>query len=137
MVVKNYETVTFQKKVDEILGYEIELSDYVYLPNHHHLEMMLESDDTTNNICRLDSKDILLPLSVRTRKFGDKMSLKGSNGKKKLKDIFIDKKIRLQDRDIWPVVVDAKGIIVWLPGLQKSKFDKQKEENYDIIIKYQ
>ena len=64
------------------------------------------------------------------------MIIKGLNGSKKIKDIFINEKISLRDRDLWPVVVDSKGVIVWLPGLKKSKFDKQKDEIYDIILKY-
>ena len=57
-------------------------------------------------------------------------------GSKKVKDIFIDEKINQNERNLWPVVVDSKGVIVWLPGLKKSKFDKQKDEIYDIILKY-
>ncbi|MEI3499127.1 MAG: tRNA lysidine(34) synthetase TilS [Bacilli bacterium] len=51
-------------------------------------------------------------------------------------DIFIDCKIPMHDRNIWPVVVDSNNTVVWLPGLKKSKFDKSKEEKYDIILKY-
>ena len=31
---------------------------------------------------------------------------------------------------------DAKGVVVWLPGLKKSKYDKKKTEKYDIILRY-
>ena len=58
------------------------------------------------------------------------------NGTKKLKDIFIDKKISIAERDVWPVVLDSKGNVVWIPGIKKSKFDKKKTDNYDIILKY-
>ena len=88
-----------------------------------------------NDTCRLSSDEVSLPLIVRTRRFGDKMAVKG-NGTKKIKDIFIDKKVKLSDRDLWPVVVDSKGVVVWLPGLKKSKYDKKKSESYDIILKY-
>ena len=57
-------------------------------------------------------------------------------GSKKINDIFIDKKISIQERNMWPVVVDSNNTIVWLPGLKKSKFDKTKSENYDIILRY-
>ncbi len=55
---------------------------------------------------------------------------------KKINDIFIDAKIPTHERDIWPVVVDSNDMVVWLPGLKKSKFDKTKTEKYDIILKY-
>ena len=90
----------------------------------------------TLTICRLSSDDICLPIIIRTRRVGDKINVKGLNGKKKVKDIFIDKKISLARRDTWPIVADSEGKILWIPGLKKSKFDKQKKEKYDIIMKY-
>ena len=78
-----------------------------------------------------------MPLTIRHRKPGDRMQYSGLNGSKKIKDIFIDQKISLSDRNIWPVVVDSDNNVVWLPGLRKSKYDKQKQEKYDIILKYQ
>ena len=136
VVKKSYQELYFENKADVLASYEIELEDFAYLPNGKHQAIVDEEDGTGNDVSRLDSKECVLPLTVRTRKLGDKMSLKGTNGQKKLKDIFIDKKVPLSDRDLWPVVVDAKGTIVFLPGLQKSKFDKSKSENYDIIVKY-
>ena len=136
LAIKSYQTIFFPKQIDQISSYEIELTKFVSLPNHRHLTLTDDDTGTGNDVCRLDSKECTLPLTVRTRRLGDRMYLKGTNGRKKLKDIFIDKKIPLDERDLWPVVVDAKGEIVWLPGLQKSKFDKKKTESYDIIIKY-
>ena len=112
------------------------LDNYIELPNHHYIEKVEFTSDNSNNICRLDSSEITLPLIVRTRKMGDKIRVKGLGGSKKVKDIFIDKKISLVNRDIWPIVVDSEGKIVWIPGLKKSIFDKKKSESYDIILKY-
>ena len=67
---------------------------------------------------------------------GDKINIKGMLGSKKISDIFIDEKIPTHERDIWPIVVDSNNVVVWIPGLKKSKFDKSKEEKYDIILKY-
>ena len=64
------------------------------------------------------------------------MEVKGLNGSKKINDIFIDTKIKQQERNLWPVVLDSKDTIVWLPGLKKSKLDKKNGEEYDIILKY-
>ena len=133
--MKNYHVLELQKVTTEIMTYEIEFSRYVELPNHHVIEEVEDDSGNSNSICRLSSKDISLPLIVRTRRIGDKMSVKGS-GTKKLKDIFIDKKVAPNERDIWPVVVDSKGVVVWLPGLKKSKYDKKKAETYDIILRY-
>ncbi len=135
IATKTYQELELKKVTTEITTYEVELSKYVELPNHHVIEQLDELSGTGNDTCRLLSSEISLPLTVRTRRFGDRMAVKG-NGTKKIKDIFIDKKVKLSDRDLWPVVVDAKGVVVWLPGLKKSKYDKKKTEKYDIILKY-
>ena len=133
---KNYNKFILIKEVDEILSYEIEFDKYVDLVNNHSIESVNESIDNSNNICRLNSNEISLPLIVRTRKIGDRIYIKNLGGSRKVKDIFIDKKIPLSDRDLWTIVLDSKGNVLWIPGLKKSKFDKQKDETYDIILKY-
>ena len=64
------------------------------------------------------------------------MLLKKINGTKKVKDIFIDSKVPVSLRDSWPIVIDSQNNILWIPGIKKSKFSKQKSEKYDIILKY-
>ena len=64
------------------------------------------------------------------------MEVLGLNGHKKINDIFTDCKINLNDRNLWPIVVDSENTIIFLPGLKKSKFCKTKDEKYDIILKY-
>ena len=136
MVVKSYNELSISKTFDEISSYEIEFNSYVGLPNGKKIELVNDDVGNSNNICRLNSKEISLPLIIRTRRFGDRIFIKGMNGSKKIKDIFIDKKIKLEDRDNWPVVTDSSGKILWIPGIKKSKFDKRKNESYDIIVKY-
>lgn len=133
---KSYNYFTLGRNVDVISSYEIEFNNYVMLPNNHYIELVDSIDGNSNNICRLDSSEITLPLIVRTRKFGDRMAVKGLNGTRKIKDIFIDKKISLEKRDSWPIVVDSRGIVVWIPGIKKSKFDKKKTDVYDIVLRY-
>lgn len=136
VAIKCYNEFYLTKEVEELTFYEIEFNDYATLPNKHVIKKVDDTDDNSNNICRLSSKDVSLPLIIRTRKLGDRIQVKGLNGKKKIKDIFIENKIGLRERDLWPVVVDSTDKVVWIPGLKKSKFDKQKDENYDIIMKY-
>lgn len=133
---KNYNYFVLSRQTKIISSYEIEFDNYVLLPNNHYIEKISDISDNSNNICRLDSNDITLPLIVRSRRMGDKIKVKGLNGTKKVKDIFIDKKMSLANRDIWPIVLDSKGEVVWIPGIKKSKFDKKKTEKYDIILKY-
>ena len=133
---KEYNKLIITRDVNEISSYEIEFDKYVLLPNKHFIETIDFTTNNSNNICRLNSNEIALPLIVRSRKLGDKIKIKGLNGSKKVKDIFIDSKISLNDRDLWPIVVDSFGNVVWIPGIKKSKFDKKIDEEYDIILKY-
>ena len=136
IAIRRYNEIEFTKEDIEDSLYEIELIDQIQLTNGKTIEIVKESDMTNNFICRLDSKEIKLPLYVRNRREGDKIEIKGLNGSKKIKDIFINEKITSDERMLWPIVLDSNENIVWLPGLKKSKFDKTKEEKYDIIIKY-
>ena len=133
---KSYNMLELKRETLEITSYEIEFNNYVLLPDNHIIESIDDTSDNSNNICRLSSKEITLPLVVRTRRIGDRMIVKGLDGSKKVKDIFIDKKIRMDKRDAWPIVVDSKGKIVWIPGVKKSAYDKKKIESYDIVLKY-
>lgn len=135
-VVKCYEKVEFTNQIKEVVSYEIELIKFASLPNGHKLEFVSEEEGNGNDVCRIASDEVELPLYVRTRQHGDRMFLKKIDGYRKIKDIFIDCKVPIKDRDKWPVVVDSKDRIIWLPGLKKSKFTKLKSEKYDIIIKY-
>ena len=96
-------------------------------------------EDTTedgNDICRLNSKKLNLPLYLRSRQPGDTIEQKGLNGHKKIKEIFIENKIPKHLRDTYPILVDNKDQIIWIPNIKKSKFNSQKQEFYDIILKY-
>lgn len=134
--MKEYNSLVFEKENLDVSDYEYELVETVTLPNEKVIKFTNDINDNSNFICRLDSADIKLPLIVRNRRNGDKMTIKGLSGSKKLKDIFINEKVSIRDRQVWPVVTDSTDTIVWLPGLKKSQFDKKKNEKYDIIIKY-
>ena len=136
VAIKSYNKLEIRKKIDEICEYKMEIDSYCKLPNNHIIEIVDSCDTNDNNVLRLNKSDVLMPLYVRTRRVGDRMQLKNTNGSRKLKDIFIDCKIPINQRDKWPVVVDSKDTVVWIPGIKKSKFSKSKVEKCDIILKY-
>ncbi|MFD2923470.1 tRNA lysidine(34) synthetase TilS [Halobacillus naozhouensis] len=74
--------------------------------------------DLFEYIC--DSYHVKLPLIVRTRRPGDRISPRGMDGSKKVKDIFIDQKVPTDRREDWPLVTDSDGHILWLVGLKKG-----------------
>jgi len=96
------------------------------------LEDIIDTDG--NDVCRLNSKDIRLPLYLRNKKNGDYIEVKGLNGKKKIKDIFIDSKLPKDKRDNYPLLVDSNDNILWIPFIKKSKYNVKKNEFCDIIL---
>ena len=130
----NYAWIEDYKNIEK---YNLILKSKLDLPNNHIIEIISNTSDHSNYITKLNTKDFKLPLHVRTKKNGDKIILKGSNQTKKIKDIFINEKIPIKDRKLWPILTDDNDQVIWLPGLKKTKFDREKDQNYDIIIRYQ
>jgi tRNA(Ile)-lysidine synthase len=58
-----------------------------------------------------------LPLKVRGLQPGDVIHPVGMTGKKKLQDLFVDRKVPRSERVSYPVVTSYNGEVVWVPGL--------------------
>ena len=136
IVIKSYNELIFSFDEDDYGSYEIEINKVVNLPNGKIIEEIEDTNDTSNYIIRLNSKELSMPLYVRNRKDGDRIIIKGMNGHKKVSEIFINEKIKTNERKLWPIVLDSKDNIVWIPGIKKSKFDKTGTTEYDIILRY-
>ena len=74
-----------------------------------------------------DAAGLTLPLTVRPLRAGDRIRPFGGSagrnardGEKKVKEILIDRKIPRDDRWGRPVVCDAEGAILWIPGVLRS-----------------
>lgn len=62
------------------------------------------------SVCKSD-----FPLSIRSFKNGDTILMK--YGSKKVNRFFIDNKVSSVDRKTWPIVLNAKGEIILVPGI--------------------
>ena len=65
----------------------------------------------------VQAASLALPLAVRNRRPGDRFRPLGAPGRRKLQDVFVDRKVPRNERDRVPVVVDANGRIVWVAGV--------------------
>ncbi|MGN9863306.1 tRNA lysidine(34) synthetase TilS [Bacillus swezeyi] len=141
-VVKSYHTClfTFQRVQCENISYHYEISgaeEDLMLPNGFSLHVRRQGSAPVpngNEVFATSPQQVQFPLYVRTRQKGDRIKLKGMNGSKKVKDIFIDEKVPLAERDSWPIVTDAIGRIVWIPGLKKTIFEELDVTNNDRIV---
>ena len=135
LVVKENKYIYLTKNIKNNLNRQILTTPFT-LEDNHIIKEIKETNQDGNDICRLDSNEISLPLYIRKRKTGDKMMVKNMKGHKKVNDIFIENHIHPLKRDSYPIIEDNNGNIVWIPNLKKSQFNKTKTEKYDIILRY-
>ncbi|MEB6551174.1 hypoxanthine phosphoribosyltransferase [Heyndrickxia sporothermodurans] len=125
-VIRSYQKCIFSFKQErQTHTYELKLfkDNEKNLPNGYFMKL------TEGKVYELQDDEIYLqldeaqlPLIIRNKRIGDRMRVKGLNGTKKVKDIFIDEKIPKDKREDWPIVTDNKGKILWIPNLKKSSF---------------
>ena len=95
----------------------------------------LAADDPNYFVFQSDA--VVFPLTIRRRLPGDRMQYQGLGGTKKIKDIFIDDKTPLKERDKAWIVEDATGQIVWLISYRKMYLLSQQEtDKLTYILKY-
>ena len=136
LITKSYNKLIIGTQQETQNDYEIQIEKETILPNGHSITMIDNTEENSNYYIKLNSNEIKLPIYVRNRRQGDRITIKNMTYSKKIKDIFIDSKLPLEERNTQPIVVDSNNQILWLPGLKKSKFDKANSENYDIILWY-
>ena len=71
------------------------------------------------------------PITIRSAQKGDKIKLR--YGTKKLNRFFIDNKILIKDREIWPVVLNKKGIAILVPGIGSDINHYSKKHTVHVI----
>ncbi len=81
----------------------------------------------------LDAASVEFPLTVRSRRPGDKYRPLGAPGTKKLKEILRAKKIPRAERDALPVFLSGKHI-AWVPGLPIAERHKLKPRTPTVFL---
>jgi len=127
-VTRSYYSLSFQFESIEVPSYHFEMTEpgVINLPNGGEIRsryVIGEIPPIDGNTALLSVNRLKWPIIIRSRKEGDRMTIKGMQGSKKLKSIFIDQKVPVQERNLWPVVTDKDGRIIWLPGLKKSSIE--------------
>ncbi|NEW09578.1 tRNA lysidine(34) synthetase TilS [Paenibacillus sp. SYP-B3998] len=132
-IVREYEAVHFQSFAPSLrpYQYQVELSaSEMSLPEADIklVYSLIYSASTLASVHSLTAMDVYLdldqlelPLSIRSRKPGDRLEPHGLNGSKKVKDMFIDAKMPLSRREVIPLLVDASGQVLWIVGFRRSK----------------
>lgn len=138
-IEKSYKTLylSFKKDKHYPLHHLLHIPGEVILPDGSKIIATITNVPITEDkyVYVYPLEEVTLPLVVRTRQKGDRMSWKGLKGSKKIKDIFIDAKIPHKERDTWPIVTDNQGNLLWLIGLKKGGlFSRETISDYDTFI---
>ena len=136
LAIKSYDKIKICQKNITKNDYKIELTNKPIVIDNIIIKKINNTTENGNDICKLNSKNINLPIYLRNKKEGDYIAQLGLNGRKKVKEIFIENKIPKELRNTYPILVDSTDQILWIPNLKKSKFNSKKDEFCDIILKY-
>lgn len=152
VIDNNKPQVTYNLKNDMVLKKRYEIIEINKLSNTSSFKYILKSIDDkieTNkfqlyfskvipNDCtkyiKLCYNKIEFPLIIRSRNDGDEIHM--PYGHKKIKDLFIDKKINKELRESIPIVVDNNNSILWVINIAKSKEVFDQKENGNIYLVY-
>ncbi|MBN2540109.1 MAG: tRNA lysidine(34) synthetase TilS [Bacilli bacterium] len=113
--------------------YEINTEQKLNLPDGSLVIITKNTNKLYGVIYKLcyNNGDFTFPLSLRNRKDGDR--IKTEAGTKKLKNMFINRKVPILKRDTLPLLLNKKGEILWIPGIHQTK----TEGNNCLYIIYQ
>ena len=121
-VYKVYDKLEIKKQANKIDDFNVEISDFskTRLNNGYLLNITKKPDKNYGFIYKLcyNNLDLVFPLTVRSRLNGDRIITE--SGTKKLKDIFINKKMSMAERNSLPIIVDKNGEIIFVPGIFKK-----------------
>ena len=122
-LVKSYDSFQFVDQNKEVnFSYQIE-EPCVFDTEYFYLDFT--GDASNRNVSKED-----YPLTIRNAQPNDVYLIKGYE--KQLRRLFIDWKVPVPLRKRWPVIIDKKGTVIYVPRYQK---DFKKENNCNFYVK--
>jgi tRNA(Ile)-lysidine synthase len=128
-LVREYETLKLEKRVRSrrrvCYDYSLEPGTVLRIPE---AGLELHCDRTSAPLNELpadlmeavfDAERLGSGLSVRNFRHGDRLQPLGMTGHKKIKDLFIEKRVPLSTRASWPLLVLGQEVL-WIPGYGRS-----------------
>ncbi|MDD3477496.1 MAG: tRNA lysidine(34) synthetase TilS [Candidatus Izemoplasmatales bacterium] len=131
---REYQWLRVRKETYSKKPFSFELSSFgtVTLPNNDKVIISEFGRNNGGNQVELwyNNIDFQFPIIIRSRL--DKDTLSYAFGHRKLKDVLIDRKMPMQQRDELPIVCDGTGEIIHVPGIYTR--DKRDEDNLRLFI---
>ena len=128
-MVREYETLKLEKRVRSrrrvCYDYPIKPDTVLRIPEAG-LELHCDRTSAPVNEAPADLMEAVFDadglrgaLSVRNFRHGDRFQPLGMTGHKKIKDLFIEKRLTLSTRACWPLLVLGQEVL-WIPGYGRS-----------------
>lgn len=122
-VYRSYDSLLIQSKEELYASFELVVQDFgkVILPNNDIIDISKNEHKCGGKSIDLwyNNLDSLFPITIRTRRNKDVLTY--PFGRKKLKDVLIDKKIPMKIRNTVPIVLDSTQRILYIPDIYKSE----------------
>lgn len=141
---RKYDEIVIEKLSEDMSGkvdnQQIFMNQWTQLQNGIRLYIgeasnVVNAQKMYSSMYYFSSKMIEKPLYIRTRKNGDRISLKGMDEKKRLSRLFIDEKIPLDEREHWPILVDAEEEVLAVLGIRVNRiFSKNTRSTDDWVL---
>lgn len=133
IVEKRYTEAVFMQKQEEANRkkptapneFKIEeINQWIQVSETEAIGLFLKDTPIEENYSKIDElliaeEHLHLPLRIRHRQAGDRMTYKGLDGRKKISDIFIDDKTPPKEREKAWIIEDQQGTILWLISHRK------------------
>ena len=116
----------------ELPGYQIQIKTRL-CPLNTQWKKKIQSRNIPATSAVMDADAVQTPLIIRHWKAGDRMIPLGMQGTKKLQDIFVNRKIPVDDRGQIPVLCDRDNII-WVVGIQVSERVKVTSSTRNLLV---
>jgi tRNA(Ile)-lysidine synthetase-like protein len=121
-IYKSYDKLSVQIKPNKENNFSYLIKDFqkITLPNGYLVNITKKPNKNYGFIYKLcyNNLDLLFPLTIRNRHDGDRVITKA--GTKKLKDILIDKKVPILERNSLPLILNNKNEIIYIPSIYEK-----------------
>jgi len=136
ILISDREEVVLSKKTQEQESVEIDefRTEIVWSDYHFSVEI---SDDLIvlreKSTVQIDMDEVEFPLTIRSWEEGDVFQPLGMQGKKKLSDYFIQKKINILDKKRVPILVNGDGRIIWVVNYHLDERFKIRDNTQKVL----
>jgi len=137
ILLSDRSVLVLKKKKCDIQRHVVDiLEDTSFQWGSNSFEISLSEDcsiEVEKNSAKVDLHKLVLPLTVRSWEEGDVFRPLGMKGKKKLSDLFIQRKVNILDKKEIPVFVNGNGEIIWVVGQQLDDRYKITENTKKVL----